>query len=187
MEQWRPVVGFERQYEVSDHGRVRRCARQLTRSTGAAYTVRERLLAQVQAGHRRGYLGVGFKVAPHTNRVFLVHRLVALAFVPNPRGLPEVNHKNLDKHDNRPVNLEWCSGSANQRHAAALGRFHGRTNPRARFKLQPDQVDAILQRAAGGELQYELAADYGVSTALVSLIVNRKVWLNPIESEMEGG
>lgn len=181
MEQWRAVAGFEDQYEVSDAGRVRRCARTVMRSTGASYRVAEKLLAQVAAGHRRGYLGVGFKAAPRTVRVYLVHRLVAIAFLPNPGRLPEVNHKNLDKHDNRVENLEWCSKSANQQHAADLGRFHGRTNPKARFKLQPTDVDMIRARLAQGELQTKLAIDFNVSPALISMINTRKVWLQPGE------
>lgn len=179
MEQWQPVVGFEGQYDVSDCGRVRRCARVLTRSTGATYSVQQLELAQIAYGHTREYRGVGFKVAPKTNRVFLVHRLVAAAFLPNPGGLPEVNHKNLDKTDNRVENLEWCTSAGNQEHATKRGRFHGRTNPNARFKLQPEQVDAILARLAKGEKGNALAAEFGVSPSLIYMIKSGAAWADP--------
>lgn len=184
-EEWRPVVGFEGIYEVSNHGRVRRVARTRLRGNGRPYKIAEAVLAQIAYGHRRLYRGVGLKASgdgPRVNsRVHLVHRLVASAFLPNPDNLPEVNHKDLDKSHNRLGNLEWSTGKANQEHAAKRGRFHGRTNPNARFKLQPEQVDEIMSQLAAKTRRDIIAERFGISQAMVSMIKNGKTWANPAE------
>jgi hypothetical protein len=59
-----------------------------------------------------GYLHVSLKVKePH--KTCSIHRLVAKAFIPNPDNMPEVNHKNQDRQDNRVENLEWCTSMYN--------------------------------------------------------------------------
>ena len=68
----------------------------------------------------RGYLTVGFWVEGKKQR-FSIHRLVASAFLENPKNLPEVNHINGCKIDNNLCNLEWTSGSANVSHAFQTG------------------------------------------------------------------
>lgn len=66
-----------------------------------------------------------------------VHRLVAEAFIPNPDNLPQVNHINGDKTDNRVENLEWCDNSRNQIHAFRSGLnvpLRGERNPFNKYK-----------------------------------------------------
>ena len=67
-----------------------------------------------------GYYQAHFEVGS-TRVSWLVHRLVATVFVPNPEGLPEVNHINGVKSDCRAVNLEWATRLANVRHAIDTG------------------------------------------------------------------
>jgi hypothetical protein len=96
MEKWKVVEGFEA-YEVSDLGRVRRCIAGKRTKIG-------RLLIPVP--DKDGYLTVGLHKLKRNFKK--IHRLVAQAFIPNPLGLPEVNHLGR-KTDNRMHKLEWRS------------------------------------------------------------------------------
>lgn len=117
--EWRPAVGYEGHYEVSNFGDVRSVDRVVSRA-GTQGDVRkpgQGLRAQVTA---KGYLRVQL-TKDGVSRNHMVHRLVALAFIPNPDDRPEVNHKNGKKSDNQLGNLEWSTSSENQIHAYETG------------------------------------------------------------------
>ena len=65
----------------------------------------------------RGYAMVILCDGLGARRGATVHRLVAMAWIPNPHNLPQINHINGNRRDNRPENLEWCTGSQNMLHA----------------------------------------------------------------------
>ena len=104
----KPVPGYEGLYSVSEDGRVWSHANRLHQG---------KWLKQSLRNH---YLSVDLCIGPK-RKSWNVHRLVALAFLPNPDGLPQVNHKNSDKEDNRATNLEWCTASANKKHSWDAG------------------------------------------------------------------
>lgn len=77
-----------------------------------------------------GYHKVSLTLATGKKRLCSVHRLVATAFIPNPEGKPEVNHKDLDKLNNQDANLEWMTHAENLAHArAALGNWSPKNVP----------------------------------------------------------
>ena len=111
-EVWKDVVGFEGIYKVSSLGNVARVRNGSLRQ-----------LKKCPAGgkHNCDYLYVSLT---HREKVRFssVHRLVAEAFIPNPEGLPQVNHKDEDKFNNCVGNLEWCTASYNNRYGTKISR-----------------------------------------------------------------
>ena len=107
-EEWKPIEGYEGLYEVSNMGRVK--------SLNYRHTGKERILKGGDDGY--GYLCVNLCKDGKANKG-KIHRLVAQAFLENPQNLPEVNHKNEDKTDNRVENLEWCTKQYNIEYSQA--------------------------------------------------------------------
>lgn len=119
-EEWRPVVGYENCYEVSNLGRVRSVERTLNRSDGRKHTVKATLLHQ--HNHQKGYKVVGLSM-DGIQKLAKVHRIVAIAFIPNPDNLSMVNHKDEDKTNNRVENLEWCDNKYNCNYGTVQARL----------------------------------------------------------------
>src|SRR5262245_16422734 len=127
-EQWRSVVGYEGSYEVSDLGQVRAVERLGSRRF---YPYPARLLKpQRRVG---GYLAT--MLSRDGKRGYMIHRLVADAFLPKPPGWApswEVHHVNGIRDDNRAVNLQWLSVSANRQ---------GRRKPRRSWDILREERD----------------------------------------------
>ena len=125
---WKDIKGYEGLYQVSNTGKVKSLEK--LKWNGRGYQkLPERIMKGKKCG--RGYLQVRlFKDGKSKN--YYLHRLVAVAFIPNPDNLPQVNHRNEIKTDNCVDNLEWCDakynsnyGTKNQRIAEKLrGRKH---------------------------------------------------------------
>lgn len=106
---WKDIEGYEGIYQVSNMGRVRSLTRKVWN-----YTKPGRILSP--GAKENGYLHVALNNGEKREKHAHIHRLVAAAFIPNPDNLPEVNHKNYDKKDNRVENLEWCTSRYNKAH-----------------------------------------------------------------------
>ena len=111
---WRDIKGFEGFYQVSNLGRVKSiaCRRLSGRDKGGDFAIAQTEHIMTPVVSESGYLKI---VLRNNSRAFKtsVHRLVATAFISNPKNLQFVNHINENKKDNIAENLEWCTHSYN--------------------------------------------------------------------------
>lgn len=155
IEYWMDVDEYEGLYEVSSLGKVRSKDRIIEYSNGSIHRMKGRMLKP--ATSKKGYLRVALS-KDSKMKSYTVHRLVAQAFIDNPYGLKEINHKNEDKTDNRVENLEWCDSKYNNNYGS-------------RIEKVSKPVQAFNKNT--GELVYEFkstadAGRYGFDQATVS-------------------
>lgn len=128
-EEWRAIPGYEGYYEVSSLGKVRSLDKEIKANlVNNKYVNRPgRLLKQKEA---KGYKTVSLCV-DYEATTWRVHRLVAMAFIPNPDSKPQVNHIDGNPANNCVNNLEWCTAKENQWHRRnILGKTsNGRETP----------------------------------------------------------
>ena len=150
-------------YSISNFGRVK-----------SNYANKERILKPFKDAY--GYLKVDLRHGDK-RKTMSVHRLVALAFIPNPDNLPQVNHKDENKENNRVDNLEWCTneynsnyGTRNERKAKGCQKkiysldkdgtityYNSRNEAGELLKINPTTISKVLSnkypqhKTAGGK------------------------------------
>lgn len=139
-EEWRPVVGYEGRYEVSNQGRVRSMIR----------TPRILLASVGNRGYRVARLSLGSRAS---QRGKLVHRLVLEAFRGGPpTPLHIACHNNGDPLDNRIENLRWATQGENQRDSILHGthRYASRTHCKHGHEYTPDNIQWLMSQRVPG-------------------------------------
>lgn len=113
---WRDIKGFEGLYQISTLGRVKRL---LHKRRGNTKHVLEEMI--LKPYYHNEYLRINLhKNGKNTHHK--IHRLVAEAFIPNPKNLPQVNHKDEDKFNNCVDNLEWCTNWYNSNYGTRFNK-----------------------------------------------------------------
>lgn len=158
IKKWKIIKGFEGLYWVSDHGEVRN-----------KKGLKNQRFDKV-GGHKIVTLCKNGIKSNHK-----VHRLVAIAFLRNPKNLPMVNHEDGVKTHNHVRNLKWCNQSYNELHArrtglkrSALGEKHGGS------KLTTESIKII--RGSTTIPKSELARIFKVSPNCIRKIFNGETW-----------
>lgn len=149
LEIFAPVRGYEDVYEVSTAGTVRSLPRTVIGVDGKTYPYTGKTLIP-SPNKQVGYLQVSLW-QNNTGKSFYVHRLVAEAFIPNLKSLPEVNHIDGCRIHNHISNLEWVSRQGNALHAVRTG-LKTYTN-----RLTKDEFVECLMSVIAGETYLELS------------------------------
>jgi len=120
IEIWKDVVGYEGYYQVSSLGRVKSLSRQFHVSK---FTPKGRMTKEIILKHKLNNDGYAISVLHKDGKRLQtgLHRIVASAFLENKDGKKEVNHKDGNKLNNSPDNLEWCDRGENVRHSFEKG------------------------------------------------------------------
>ena len=101
-EVWKDIVGYEGRYQVSNLGNVK----------SLRYGGRSEARNLIPKCNNTGRLWVEL-IAKGKKKCMLIHRLVAMAFIPNPNNYPQINHIDENPKNNRVDNLEWCTCAYN--------------------------------------------------------------------------
>ena len=110
--QWKDIVGYENEYQINQFGEIR--------TLKDSPKLKKYDVLKPQISKRNGYV-YQMLYKNGKEKLLRVHRLVAMAFLPNPNNLPQVNHKDGNKQNNSVDNLEWCEQSYNMKHAYKNG------------------------------------------------------------------
>ena len=106
MEEWRDIKGYEGLYQISNKGGVK-----------SLHNKKEKILKPFKSNNN--YLSINL-YKNNKLKTYLIHRLVAEAFLPNPDNLPVVNHKDENKLNNNVENLEWCTYYYNNKYGTRV-------------------------------------------------------------------
>jgi hypothetical protein len=173
---WKPVLGYENFYQVSNFGRVKSLEREVRNTNKSKRLVKSRILKPYTEIGR--YKTVMLSVSD-VKKTAPIHRLVVEAFIkPIKKGLV-VNHLDGNKHNNNLSNLEITTYSENNKHAHRLGlnyapNLKGEDSGRSYFTN--DQVLEIRQMRLNGSTFSQIADCFGCSISTIANIVYRRTW-----------
>lgn len=181
-EVWKDIIGYEGRYMISNLGRVKSLSREVSNGKGVR-KIDEKIITPYT--DELGYKKVSLK-KDNKGKTSKVHRLVAIAFIPNPMNLPQVNHKDENPSNNNVDNLEWCDAKYNVNYGnhnkklskALMGRkldkkqvekmskmFNGGGNPRAQKVICNGKTYGCVK---------DLAKEIGIDNSLLMKYIKGK-------------
>ena len=163
--EWKEIKGYEGKYIVSNYGEVISLPRLKQNNSKKQYVEPKELSKNVSSTN--GYVYVLLCNKGKCKNVRL-HKLVAEAFIPNPYNLPQINHKDGNKQNNKVDNLKWCTCQENIRHAYN----NGLASNKNKIKIQKCDLNGICIEEFNSILEASLKTK--VSIGSISLCINNK-------------
>jgi len=167
---WKEVPGFGGKYLVSNWGNLKSIDWPFNTKHGTIGIIPGREIST--HSDRLGYLKVTLN-----NKKWLLHRVIALTFIPNKDNKPFINHINGIKSDNSLENLEWVTQKENMIHAFAAGlQVAAKGELSGKAILSNEKVLSIRKKFNEGVSRNILEKDYGVSKYCIWAIIANKTW-----------
>ena len=153
---WKDIPGFEDSYQVSNYGNLRGKDRYRKVCGGSYRLVKGKQIAPVKCtnGYYEAQLSRNQK-----KTILMLHRAVAMAFIPNPDNLPEINHKDEDITNNRVDNLEWCTSKYNANYGTRNARCLANNKQKVRVNQLSLDGEFIKTWDSIGEVRRTLGID----------------------------
>ena len=160
-EQWKIIDGYS-DYQISTNGRVNSM---------------KHFNCKILKQHKNwgGYYNIGLR-ENGKRKTIDIHRLVAIAFIPNLNNKPEVNHKDGNRENNRVENLEWVTKSENEKHAYKIGSKTQKGIKNTNSKLTENEVLIIHGLYLGGLKQIEIAVLFNLTRDSIYKIIHGHSW-----------
>lgn len=153
---WKPVVGLEDYYMISNIGRIKSVERTVIHSDGRKRNIGGKILKT--RINNQGYECIKIS-CNRQKKEFKIHRMVALAFIPNVENKPHIDHINTIRSDNRVENLKWVTRLENAHNPITYSRMFGRNHAPAEKILKRKNENksygaekAVVQLSANGDI-----------------------------------
>ncbi len=165
---WKDIPGYEGLYQISRRGQVKSLGRKITDRRGRV-TERKDII-KVNQVDMFGYYRIQLK-KDGISKNFRIHRLIAMAFIPNPKNKRCINHKDANKKNNRISNLEWCTHKENLQHAFKKNLVHRASGENCSSATISDaEAEQIASLLWQRWKTYDIAREIGCSPQVVSKI-----------------
>lgn len=173
-EEWKDIPDYEGYYQVSNLGRIKSLDR-LVQHRNISALLKSKIYTISLLNNK--YLNVGLN-KNGKQKTFLVHRLVAIAFIPNPENKLEVNHKGEkpNKLDNRLWMLEWATKKENTEHCDNNKLRNPAKGERIHLAKLTKKEVLEIREIGKGMCQQKIAFKYNVSQSAIGKILNGKTW-----------